>query len=144
MYPGHFLLVDTTYSRSTAWFSFGLNFQNCFSRDLEGWGWGGGACPILSKEEGEVPLGTISYQTSFKRSWPFWLLIWCQKTFVLFCPIREQQTLQSFRVFLHAKYMKFGCSPRLFDLFWLFPELKDSTSEQMQGKRSKYLRLSHR
>ena len=38
---------------------------------------------------------------------------WCQKTFVLFCPIRGQQSLKSFRVLLHGQYMKFNCSPCL-------------------------------
>ena len=33
-----------------------------------------------SKEQPEVPLGTMSYQTSSKRSPPFWLLIGVRKT----------------------------------------------------------------
>ena len=57
MYPGHFLLVDTIYSRSTAWFSFGLNFQNCFSQDLEGWGGGGRHVPSLVKKREKCPWG---------------------------------------------------------------------------------------
>ena len=44
---------------------------------------------------------------------------WCQKTFLFFCPIRAQQTLESFRVFLHAPYMNFSCSPCW---SWLFVE----------------------
>ena len=43
-----------------------------------------------SKERRVEPLGTMSYQTGSKRSPPSWLLIWCQKTFVFFCPIRSQ------------------------------------------------------
>ena len=33
-----------------------------------------------SKERREEPLGTMSYQISFKRSPPFWLLIGARKT----------------------------------------------------------------
>ena len=36
-----------------------------------------------SKERREKPLGTMSYQTSSKRSPPFWLLIGARKTKVL-------------------------------------------------------------
>ena len=36
-----------------------------------------------SKERREEPLGTRSYQTSSKRSPPFWLLIWQKNTKVL-------------------------------------------------------------
>ena len=43
-----------------------------------------------SKGRREEPLGTMSYQTGSKLSRSFWLLIWCQKTFVFFCPIRGQ------------------------------------------------------
>ena len=34
-----------------------------------------------SKERREEPLGTMSYQTSSKRSLPFWLLIGARKIF---------------------------------------------------------------
>ena len=37
-----------------------------------------------SKERREEPLGTMSYQTSSKRSPPFWLLIGARKTQVFF------------------------------------------------------------
>ena len=41
-----------------------------------------------SKERREEPLGTMSYQTSSKRSPPFWLLIGARKTqFSIFCSI---------------------------------------------------------
>ena len=43
-----------------------------------------------SKERREEPLGTMSYQTSSKRSPPFLASDWCQKTFVFFCPIERQ------------------------------------------------------
>ena len=46
----------------------------------------------------------------------FWLV---PENVLVFLPIRGQQTLESFRVFLHAKYMKFSCSPCL---SWLFTE----------------------
>ena len=36
---------------------------------------------------------------------------WCQKTFVLFCPIAEQQDQESFRVLLHDRYIQASCSP---------------------------------
>ena len=42
-----------------------------------------------SKERREEPLGTMSYQTSSKRSPPFWLLIGARKTSFL-APIRSQ------------------------------------------------------
>ena len=38
---------------------------------------------------------------------------WCQKTFVFFCPITEQQDWESFRVFLHERYIQASCSPYL-------------------------------
>ena len=44
-----------------------------------------------SEERPEEPLGTMSYQTSSKRSPPFWLLYWCQKTCVFLAPIRSQK-----------------------------------------------------
>ena len=61
---------------------------------------------------------------------------WCQKTFVFFCPIRAQQTLELFRVFLYAKYMNFSYSPCL---SWLFSEVlctrwKIPYQNKMQGK----------
>ena len=31
---------------------------------------------------------------------------WCQKTFVFFCPIAEQQDQESFRVLLHDRYIQ--------------------------------------
>ena len=37
-----------------------------------------------SKERREEPLGTMSYQTSFKRSPPFWLLIGARKLVFFF------------------------------------------------------------
>jgi len=43
-----------------------------------------------SKERPEEPLGTMSYQTSSKRSPPFWLLIGGRKTCVFLAPIRSQ------------------------------------------------------
>ena len=43
-----------------------------------------------SKELREEPLGTISYQTSTKRSPPFWLQIGARKLSCFFCPIRSQ------------------------------------------------------
>ena len=36
---------------------------------------------------------------------------WCQKTFVFFCPIAEQQDQESFRVLLHDRYIQASCSP---------------------------------
>ena len=82
----------------------------------------GGACPILSKEEGEVPLGTISYQTSFKRSWPFWLLIGARK---LLCFSAQSESSRPCSHFVcsymqrtwssavrHVYLTYFGCSQR--------------------------------
>ena len=43
-----------------------------------------------SKERPEEPLGTMSYQTSSKRSAPFWLLIGARKLCVFLAPIRSQ------------------------------------------------------
>ena len=57
---------------------------------------------------------------------------WCQKTFLCFFVQSDgQQNLESFRVFVHTKYMKFSCSPRS----WLFADAlctsgKYSISEQ--------------
>ena len=43
------------------------------------------------KERREEPLGTMSYQTSSKRSPPFCLASdWCQKTCVFLAPIRSR------------------------------------------------------
>ena len=36
---------------------------------------------------------------------------WCQKIFVFFCPITQQQDYESFRVFLHEKNIHASCSP---------------------------------
>ena len=36
---------------------------------------------------------------------------WCQKIFVFFCPITEQQDYESFRVFLHERNIHASCSP---------------------------------
>ena len=36
---------------------------------------------------------------------------WCQKIFVFFCPITEQQDYESFRVFLHDRNIHASCSP---------------------------------
>ena len=36
---------------------------------------------------------------------------WCQKTFVFFCPIAEQQDQESFRVLLHDRHTQASCSP---------------------------------
>ena len=36
---------------------------------------------------------------------------WCQKTFVFFCPIAEQQDQESFRVLLHDRHIQASCSP---------------------------------
>ena len=44
-----------------------------------------------SKERREEPLGTMSYQTSSKRSPPFCLLIGARKL-LFFCPIRRQNS----------------------------------------------------
>ena len=43
-----------------------------------------------SKERREKPLGTMSYQTSSKRSPPFWLLIGRKKHKSFLAPIRSQ------------------------------------------------------
>ena len=42
-----------------------------------------------SKERQEQPLGTMSYQTSSKRSPPFWLLIGARKTQLFFLHERQ-------------------------------------------------------
>ena len=42
------------------------------------------------KERREKPLGTMSYQTSSKRSPPFWLLIGRKKHKSFLAPIRSQ------------------------------------------------------
>ena len=39
---------------------------------------------------------------------------WCQKTFLFFCPIAEQQDQESFRVLLHDRYIQASCSPCYF------------------------------
>ena len=71
-----------------------------------------------SKEWGGERVGTIFYQTSSKRSRPFWLLIGARN----FCVFLPNQRAESFCVFLQAKYMKesavrhvyLGCSRRLY------------------------------
>ena len=44
-----------------------------------------------SKERREAPLGTMSYQTSSKRSLPFWLLIGARKPVFFFVPFPTKQ-----------------------------------------------------
>ena len=51
------------------------------------------------KERGEEPLGAMSYQTSSKRSPPFWLLIGARKTQVFF------SLFSPFFTFLRAIYI---------------------------------------
>ena len=46
-----------------------------------------------SKEQREEPLGTMSYQTSFKRSPPFWLLIGARKL-VFLCSLFFSENLR--------------------------------------------------
>ena len=48
---------------------------------------------------------------------------WCQETFVIFCPITEQQDLEPFRVFLHDTYIQVSCSPCLLGLICLLPDI---------------------
>ena len=48
-----------------------------------------------SKEWREEPLGTMSYQTSSKRSPPFWLLIGVRKTCVFLEPRAEGRRRQT-------------------------------------------------
>ena len=75
----------------------------------------------------------------------FWLV---QETFVFFCPIRGQQTLESFLCVLTCKVHEgVSCSPCL---SWLFAEAlhkevkRFNVRTKSEGKRSEYLRLSHR
>ena len=48
----------------------------------------------------EEPLGTSSQTVEVILNSD-----WCQKFFVFFCPIRGQQAVQSFRVFLHGNHL---------------------------------------
>ena len=50
------------------------------------------------------PLGTDSHRTISKNSSGCWLLIGHKKCFVLLCPIGEQISMSSFRVFVHDGY----------------------------------------
>ena len=54
------------------------------------------------QEWAKKPLGTKSYRTISKRLRDCRLLIGHKKSFVLLCPIGEQQLSSHFRVFLHA------------------------------------------
>ena len=100
-----------------------------------------------SKERGGEREGTIFYQTSSKRSRPFWLLIGA-RNFCVFRPIRVQQTLESFLCVLTCKVHE-GVS-RSPCLSWLFAEAlhkevkRFNVRTKSKGKRSEYLRLSHR
>ena len=49
-----------------------------------------------SKEQREEPLGTMSYQTSFKRSPPFWLLIGARKLLCVFLPNQKAERQRPF------------------------------------------------
>ena len=75
----------------------------------------------------------------------FWLV---QETFVFFCPIRVQQTLESYLCVLTCKVHE-GVS-RSPCLSWLFAEAlhkevkRFNVRTKSKGKRSEYLRLSHR
>ena len=86
-----------------------------------------------SKERGRrAPGDNVLPDISSKRSRPFWLLIGARKRFCVSVPSEGQQNFESFRVFVHAQYMKFSCSPRS---SWLFADAlctsgKDSISEQ--------------
>ena len=60
---------------------------------------------------------------------------WCQKTFVFFCPITEQQDQESPRVFLHETYTQASCSPYLSGSFaeGLFEEKSFNHSTKCRG-----------
>ena len=53
-----------------------------------------------SIEEREEPLGASSQTVGIILNSD-----WCQKFFVFFCPIRGQQAVKSFRVFLHGNQL---------------------------------------
>ena len=66
-----------------------------------------------SKERREEPLGTMSYQTSSKRSSPFWLLIGARK---LLCFSAQSEASRPMGRFVYPYtewYMNGSCSPCL-------------------------------
>ena len=65
---------------------------------------------------------------------------WCQKTFVFFCPITEQQNQELFRVFPHKPYIQASCSPYLSGSFakGLLEEKSPNHSTKCSGDFSPY------
>ena len=65
---------------------------------------------------------------------------WCHKTFVLLCPITEQQNQESFSVFLHESYIQEGCLSYLSGSFakGLLEEQSCSHSTKCSGDFSPY------
>ena len=100
-----------------------------------------------SKEWGGERVGTIFYQTSSKRSRPFWLLIGA-RNFCVFLPNQRAADLGILLCVLTCKVHE-GVS-RSPCLSWLFAEAlhkevkRFNVRTKSEGKRSEYLRLSHR
>ena len=71
---------------------------------------------------------------------------WCQKIFVFFCPITEQQDYESFRVFLHKGNIQACCSPYLSGSLaeGLLEEESFNHSRKCKGDHSAYLQKSRR
>ena len=65
---------------------------------------------------------------------------WCHKTFVILCPITEQQNQESFHLFLHEPYIQACCSPYLSGLFakGLQEEKSSNHSTKCRGDFSAY------
>ena len=100
-----------------------------------------------SNEWGGERVGTIFYQTSSKRSRPFWLLIGA-RNFCVFLPNQRAADLGILLCVLTCKVHE-GVS-RSPCLSWLFAEAlhkevkRFNVRTKSKGKRSEYLRLSHR
>ena len=76
----------------------------------------------------------------FQTARPVLASDWCQKTFVFFCPITEQQNQESFRAFLHDTYIQASCSPYLSGSFakGLLEEKSPNHSTKCGGYFSPY------
>ena len=96
-----------------------------------------------SKEWGGERVGTIFYQTSSKRSRPSWLLIGA-RNFCVFLPREGRILLCVLTCKVHEGVSRSPC------LSWLFAEAlhkevkRFNVRTKSKGKRSEYLRLSHR
>ena len=99
-----------------------------------------------SKQRREEPLGTMSYQTSSKRSPPFWLLTGARKLLCFSAQSQARRPMDRFVYPYTEWYMNGSCSPCLSGPFAeALLEMKSSNlSTKFKGFPSDFTLESHR